>query len=100
MSNPRGYAVLHAHIYKMPLPPRRINPRIPASVGKVLLYALEKDPGARYQSASEFAADLHAGFLAPRARAIQRLRTTFRDERRPIPRAREKGRFGDRLPWP
>lgn len=66
---------------------------IPTSVGEVLLHALEKAPRTRYQSASELAADLLAGFLAPRARAraeaIRRPRTTLRGERRPIPRARE-----------
>jgi serine/threonine protein kinase len=66
-----SHAVLHAHIYEAPRPLRQINPRIPRSVEEVILRALEKDPRARYQTASELATNLRASFLAPQARVRQ-----------------------------
>ena len=41
-----------------PLPPRELNPAIPAAVEGVVLRALEKEPGRRFQSADEFIAAL------------------------------------------
>ncbi|HEX5782516.1 MAG TPA: PASTA domain-containing protein [Solirubrobacteraceae bacterium] len=37
-----------------PLPPRELNPSIPAPIEAVVLRAMEKDPGRRFQSADEF----------------------------------------------
>jgi serine/threonine protein kinase len=55
------WQVVHAHIYEEPLPPRRLNELIPLDVEQVVLRALEKDPGRRYQSAEEMLADLRCG---------------------------------------
>ncbi len=41
-----------------PPPPRQLNPQIPADLETIILKMLEKDPGARYFSAAELAADL------------------------------------------
>ncbi len=41
-----------------PVPPRRHNPRFHPELETVALKALEKDPGRRFPSAAEFAADL------------------------------------------
>jgi beta-lactam-binding protein with PASTA domain/predicted Ser/Thr protein kinase len=41
-----------------PLPPHQLNPELPAHVEAVVLRALEKDPGRRFQSADEFIAAL------------------------------------------
>ena len=41
-----------------PLPPRRIEPEIPANLETICLKCLEKEPGKRYSSASALAADL------------------------------------------
>jgi serine/threonine protein kinase len=41
-----------------PLPPRRIEPEIPASLETICLKCLEKEPAKRYSSAAALAADL------------------------------------------
>ena len=48
--------VLHAK----PLPPRRLNPAVPAGLETICLKCLAKDPGQRYPTASALAADLGA----------------------------------------
>jgi uncharacterized protein YraI len=62
-------AVLTKHVYEPPPPPRSLNPDLPPEVEAVLLRALAKDPGQRYQSAAEMAADIDrvaAQFERPR----------------------------------
>jgi tetratricopeptide (TPR) repeat protein len=41
------------------VPPRRHNPSVPRDAQTVVLKALEKEPGRRYQSAEEMADDIH-----------------------------------------
>jgi hypothetical protein len=47
--------VVLMHRTALPLPPRRINPDIPAPVEAAILRALEKDSALRFQSAAAFA---------------------------------------------
>jgi len=47
--------ILYAHVYKKPPWPGQVNPKIPKSAEKVVLKALAKRPGMRYQSAVEMA---------------------------------------------
>jgi len=47
--------ILYAHVYKKPPSPRHVNPKIPKLAEKVILKALAKRPGTRYQSAVEMA---------------------------------------------
>ncbi len=42
----------------MPARPRRLNPRLPATIERIILRALEKDPARRYQSAADLREDL------------------------------------------
>lgn len=46
------------HLQEEVVPPREINPRVPAEVQRIILRALEKDPRKRYASAREMAGDL------------------------------------------
>jgi serine/threonine protein kinase len=51
--------VLHEAILKqMPTPARQLNPSLPTKLEKIIARALEKDRGARYQSAVELRTDL------------------------------------------
>ena len=50
--------LLAAVLQKDPVPPRRVNPRVPKDLETVCLKCLEKDPDRRYASAGELAADL------------------------------------------
>jgi eukaryotic-like serine/threonine-protein kinase len=47
-------AILHDH----PLPPSRIDHRLPPAIDRIVATSLEKSPDRRYQTASEFAAAL------------------------------------------
>jgi TolB-like protein/tRNA A-37 threonylcarbamoyl transferase component Bud32/Tfp pilus assembly protein PilF len=51
-------ALMGAILHEEPAPPRSINGHISPGFERVLLRALEKDPGRRYQSAREFTAAL------------------------------------------
>jgi beta-lactam-binding protein with PASTA domain/predicted Ser/Thr protein kinase len=48
-----------------PVPPREIDPTLPAALEGVVLRALEKDPARRFADADEFIEALHAARLAP-----------------------------------
>jgi tetratricopeptide (TPR) repeat protein len=45
-------------VQKDPVPPRRVNPKVPVDLETVCLKAMEKDPDRRYQSARDLADDL------------------------------------------
>ena len=51
-------AVAYKHVQEPPVPPREINPAIPAPLEAVTLRAMAKNPANRYASADELAADL------------------------------------------
>lgn len=48
-------AIAHSQIYERPIPPSRLNPRISPAVQAVVLKALEKVPGDRFQQATDMA---------------------------------------------
>ena len=48
------------HTQKPPPPPTAIQPGFPAELEKIILKALEKDPGKRFQSAAELAQNLES----------------------------------------
>ncbi len=62
-------ALLIQHAYAAPLPPRQLNPELPAEIDAVLLRVLAKNPDDRYQSTRAFAAALEriAAQIGPEA---------------------------------
>jgi serine/threonine protein kinase/DNA-binding beta-propeller fold protein YncE len=61
------FSIIHDHIYT-PLPlPRKINPKIPESVQRVLLKALAKDRADRYATVDELAASFLRAASGPAA---------------------------------
>ncbi len=50
--------IVHGHIARIPAPPKRIRPEIPASVSDVVMKLLSKNAEDRYQSARGIIADL------------------------------------------
>jgi eukaryotic-like serine/threonine-protein kinase len=51
-------AIAYQHVRENPIPPSRIDPEIPAWADSIVLRAMEKDPGDRYQSAGEMRNDI------------------------------------------
>ncbi len=67
-----------------PLPPRRLQPRIPLDLQTICLKCLEKDPARRYRTADELEEDLRR-FLAGdpiKARPVSRLERAWKWTRR------------------
>ena len=70
--HPATLAGMRDRLWRLPVPPRARNPRVPAWLQEVVLRCLETDAGSRYQSAAHVAFDLrNAGEveLSERARA-------------------------------
>ncbi|MDE2482172.1 MAG: serine/threonine protein kinase [bacterium] len=47
-------ATMYSHVHDLPTPPREINRNVPEVLERVIMRAIEKDPGRRYQNAREF----------------------------------------------
>jgi len=58
-------AIAYRHVREAPTPPRVLNPDVPAGLEAVVLKAMAKQPGQRYQTAAELRQDLER-FLAGR----------------------------------
>jgi tetratricopeptide (TPR) repeat protein len=71
-------------LFKEPVPPRRLIPSVPVDLQTICLKALEKSPGARYQTAQAMADDLNSYLrdLAIRARPQGPLRRAVKFVRR------------------
>jgi serine/threonine-protein kinase len=54
------YEILDGHLRQQPAPPTELNPSVPVRLAGIILKALVKDAGARYQSAGEFLRVLEA----------------------------------------
>lgn len=48
------YSIMAAHLKSVPVPPIEIDPKLPASLNDIILMALAKDPGQRFQTAEAF----------------------------------------------
>ena len=51
-------AIAYQHVRENPIPPSRVDPDIPLWADAIVLKAMAKSPGDRYQSAAEMRADL------------------------------------------
>src|SRR6266545_4082451 len=51
-------AIAYRHVREDPVPPRRIDPRVPPAFEAITLRAMAKNPDHRYQTAAEMEADL------------------------------------------
>lgn len=50
--------VLYKVVHTEPIPPRKLNPALPARFESIILKCMEKDPSARYQTGEELAHEL------------------------------------------
>src|SRR5262249_43355537 len=48
------FELMAAQVVQAPLSPDEVNPAVPKELAKVVVKALAKDPGTRYQTAAEF----------------------------------------------
>jgi beta-lactam-binding protein with PASTA domain/tRNA A-37 threonylcarbamoyl transferase component Bud32 len=51
-------AIAYQHVRENPVPPSRVDPEIPPWADSIVLKAMAKDPGDRYQSAAEMRTDI------------------------------------------
>ena len=57
-------ATIFSHVHDAPTPPHEINRNIPEPLERVIMRAIDKDPGKRYQTARDFINDLQV-LLSP-----------------------------------
>jgi serine/threonine-protein kinase len=48
------YSIMAAHVKETPRPPLELQPALPAALNEIILMAIAKDPGERFQSADAF----------------------------------------------
>jgi serine/threonine-protein kinase len=75
-------AIAYQHVKEEPLPPSRLDPEVPAWADAIVLKAMRKDPGDRYQSAGEMRNDIQRA-LSGAPVAAPMLGATYADQRRP-----------------
>lgn len=60
-------AVFNSILHEEPVPPARLNPRIPPELNDFILRALQKQLGSHYQSASQVRCELESFAKAARS---------------------------------
>lgn len=63
-SGSSSHEVMQAHLYKEPTPLRRYNPTVPVAMEAVIMRAMAKQPGERFQRANELGAALLSALIA------------------------------------
>lgn len=59
-------ATIFSHVHDSPTPPNEVNRNMPEALCRVIMRAIDKDPGKRYQTARDFIRDIQA-LTAPAA---------------------------------
>jgi serine/threonine-protein kinase len=54
------YSIMAAHLSSNPVPPIQIDPSVPQLLNEVILMAIQKDPGQRFQTADAFRSALQS----------------------------------------
>ncbi len=62
--------LVHCHLAKQPIPPQKINPKLPPVIGQIVLKLMAKNAEERYQSAVGIQADLAEGLHRLQTRSI------------------------------
>jgi len=75
-------AIAYQHVKEEPVPPSRVDPEVPAWADAIVLKAMQKDPGDRYQSAGEMRNDLQRA-LSGAPVAAPMLGAAYAGQRRP-----------------
>jgi eukaryotic-like serine/threonine-protein kinase len=57
-SGDSAVAIAYQHVRENPLPPSQADPKVPGWADAIVLKAMAKSPGARYQNAAEMSADI------------------------------------------
>lgn len=52
------YEIMDGHLRQQPIPPRELNPALPADLAGLVMYAMQKDPALRIPSAQDFLREL------------------------------------------
>lgn len=76
-------ATIFSHVHDAPTPPHEINRNIPEPLERVIMRAIDKDPGKRYQNAHDFVTDLHTLLSPAPAKKPQATASAPGGERRP-----------------
>jgi serine/threonine protein kinase/WD40 repeat protein/tetratricopeptide (TPR) repeat protein len=69
--DPDRMGLIDKQLHDMPIPPRRLEPRIPRDLDTIIITCLAKEPTERYKSAEALAEDLRL-FLADRPIKVRR----------------------------
>jgi hypothetical protein len=72
-------AVMFSHVNDRPKPPRQLNPLIPASLDRIIMRLLDKDPARRFPDAATLISELKS-VQAQLARAAQKTEKPKEDE--------------------
>jgi signal transduction histidine kinase len=59
--------LIHDHLARVPVPPVRVNPAVPAALSEIIMHLLEKEPDNRYQTADGLVYDLERAQADPGA---------------------------------
>jgi eukaryotic-like serine/threonine-protein kinase len=92
-------AIAYQHVRENPIPPSRVDPEIPLWADSIVLKAMAKDPGDRYQSAGEMGNDIQRALQGMPVAAPTRLDHPYQGTRRMGPATQMAGATGAIPPY-